>query len=50
MVKNKDYVEVGEAGAVSNTIQFTDTLGNLDMSGVTGFEGFIEILEFVVRR
>jgi len=47
--KGTDYIEVGEAGEISNTIQFTEDLGNLDMSGVEGFEDFIETLEFVVR-
>lgn len=49
MIKDKEYVEVGEDGAVSNIVQFTDTLGNLDMSGVAGFENFVETLEIVVR-
>lgn len=45
-----DYNEVGNAGEVSNTIQFLDSIGDLDMSSVTGFENFSETLEFVVRR
>lgn len=49
MTLGKEYIEIGEAGTISNTIQFTDTLGNLDMSGVEGFEDFTETLEFVVR-
>lgn len=49
MIKDKEYIEVGQAGAISNTVQFTDTLGDLDMSGVAGFEDFVETLEFVVR-
>lgn len=47
--KDTDYKEIGEAGAISNIIQFTDTIGDLDMSGVEGFEDFKETLEFVVR-
>lgn len=47
--KGEDYIEVGENGSVSTTIQFLDDLGNLDMSGVEGFENFTETLEFVVR-
>ena len=45
-----DYNEVGNAREVSNTIQFLDSIGDLDMSSVTGFENFSETLEFVVRR
>ena len=48
--KGEDYIEVGENGSVSTTIQFLDDLGNLDMSDVEGFENFTETLEFVVRR
>lgn len=44
-----DYNEVGNTGEISNIIQFTDTIGDLDMSGVEGFEDFVETLEFVVR-
>ncbi len=44
-----DYNEVGNADSISNTIQFTDTVGDLDMSEVEGFEDFKETLEFVVR-
>lgn len=47
--KGEDYIEVGENGSVSTTIQFLDDLGNLDMSDVEGFENFTETLEFVVR-
>lgn len=47
--KGIDYVEVGEEGAISNTVQFTSNLGDLDMSSVEGFEDFAETLEFVVR-
>ena len=49
LIKGVDYNEVGTAGTVSNTIQFLDSIGDLDMSGVTGFENFAEILEFVIR-
>ena len=44
-----DYNEVGTAGDVSNVIQFTDSVGDLDMSDVEGFEDFEETLEFIVR-
>ena len=44
-----DYNEIGNTGEVSNVIQFLDSIGDLDMSGVEGFEDFEEILEFVVR-
>ncbi len=47
--KGVDYNEIGNTGEVSNIIQFTDSVGNLDMSGVEGFENFKETLEFVVR-
>ena len=47
--KGTDYNEVGTAGEVSNTIQFLDSVGDLDMSDVDGFEDFEETLEFVVR-
>ncbi len=47
--KGTDYNEIGNTGDVSNTIQFLDSVGDLDMSGVEGFEDFEEILEFVVR-
>lgn len=49
LTKGQDYIEVGENGAISNTIQFTNTIGDLDMTGVEGFEDFNETLEFVVR-
>lgn len=49
LIKGQDYTEVGTAGQVSNTIQFLDSIGDLDMSSVEGFEDFEEILEFVVR-
>ena len=47
--KGQDYNEIGNTGEVSNTIQFTDSVGDLDMSDVEGFEDFEETLEFVVR-
>ena len=50
LIKGQDYVEVGTAGQVSNTIQFLDSIGDLDMSDVEEFENFEETLEFIVRR
>ena len=47
--KGVDYNEIGNVGEVSNMIQFTEAIGDLDMSDVEGFEDFEEILEFVVR-
>lgn len=47
--KGTDYNEIGNTGEVSNTIQFLDSVGDLDMSDVDGFEDFEETLEFVVR-
>lgn len=47
--KGVDYNEIGNAGDVSNVIQFTDSVGDLDMSDVEGFEDFEETLEFIVR-
>lgn len=44
-----DYNEIGNTGEVSNVIQFLDSIGDLDMSGVEGFEDFEETLEFIVR-
>lgn len=49
LIKGVDYNEIGNVGEVSNIIQFLDSVGDLDMSGVEGFEDFEEILEFVVR-
>ena len=49
LVKGQDYNEIGNAGEVSNVIQFTDSIGDLDMSDVEGFEDFEETLEFIVR-
>lgn len=47
--KGTDYNEIGNTGEVSNVIQFTDSIGDLNMSGVEGFEDFEETLEFIVR-
>lgn len=47
--KGTDYNEIGTTGEVSNIIQFLDSIGDLDMSDVEGFENFTETLEFVVR-
>ena len=47
--KGVDYNEIGNAGEISNIIQFTGAIGDLDMSDVEGFEDFVERLEFVVR-
>ena len=47
--KGTDYNEIGNTGDVSNIIQFLDSVGDLDMSDVDGFENFEETLEFVVR-
>lgn len=49
LAKGQDYNEIGNAGEISNTIQFTEAIGDLDMSDVKGFEDFSETLEFVVR-
>ena len=49
LVKGQDYNEIGNVGEVSNVIQFTEAIGDLDMSGVEGFEDFSETLEFIVR-
>ncbi len=49
LVKGVDYNEIGNTGEVSNIIQFLDSVGDLDMSDVDGFEDFEETLEFVVR-
>lgn len=47
--KGQDYNEIGNIGEVSNIIQFTEAIGDLDMSSVEGFENFKETLEFIVR-
>lgn len=49
LVKGQDYNEIGNVGEVSNIIQFTEAIGDLNMSGVEGFEDFEETLEFIVR-
>lgn len=49
LVKDIDYYEIGNEEDISNIIQFTDNIGNLDMSDVEGFENFKETLEFIVR-
>ena len=49
LVKGVDYNEIGNTGEVSNMIQFLDSVGDLDMSDVDGFEDFEETLEFIVR-
>lgn len=49
LIKGVDYNEIGNVGDVSNIIQFTDSIGDLDMSDVDGFEDFEETLEFIVR-
>ena len=49
LIKGQDYNEIGNTGEVSNIIQFLDSVGDLDMSDVDGFENFEETLEFVVR-
>ena len=49
LAKGVDYNEIGNTGEVSNIIQFLDSVGDLDMSGVEGFEDFEETLEFIVR-
>lgn len=50
LIKGVDYNEIGNVGDVSTTIQFLDSVGDLDMSDVEGFENFTETLEFIVRR
>lgn len=49
LVKGVDYNEVGTVGDISNIIQFLDSVGDLAMSDVEGFEDFAETLEFIVR-
>ena len=50
LIKGVDYNEIGNVGDVSTTIQFLDSVGDLDMSDVEGFENFTETLEFILRR
>ena len=47
--KGVDYNEIGNTGEISSTIQFLNSVGDLDMSTVEGFEDFEETLEFIVR-
>lgn len=49
LIKNIDYNEVGVDGDISNIVNFTENIGDLDMSGVEGFEDFKEILQIIVR-
>ena len=49
LIKGQDYNEIGNSGEVSNIIQFLDSVGDLDMSDVDGFEDFEEKLEFIIR-
>lgn len=49
LAKGVDYNEIGENGSISTAIQFLDSVGDLDMSDVEGFEDFEETLEFIVR-
>lgn len=44
--KDVDYTEVGNVGTISNKIQFKTAIGDLDMSGISGFENFKETLQF----
>lgn len=46
--KDVDYIEVGNVGIISNKIQFKTAIGDLDMSGISGFEDFKETLQFAV--
>lgn len=46
--KGIDYNESGNQDEISNGIQFTDNIGDLDMSSVEGFEDFKEFLQIVV--
>ena len=46
--KDTDYVEIGSSNSTSNKIQFKTSIGDLDMSGITGFENFKETLQFTV--
>lgn len=49
LASGQEYIEIGEAGSISNTIQFKSVLGDLDMSEIEGFENFKETLEFIVK-
>lgn len=46
--KDVDYTEVGNVGTISNKIQFKTAIGDIDMSGISGFENFKETLQFAV--
>ena len=46
--KDVDYTEVGNVGTISNKIQFKTAIGDVDMSGISGFENFKETLQFAV--
>lgn len=47
--KGIDYEEVGTTGETSNWIKMLNSIGDLDMSNIEGFEDFEETIEFVVR-
>lgn len=49
LIKDVDYEEDGTAGQTTTWIKMLDTIGDLDMSDVEGFEDFEETLEFIVR-
>lgn len=44
-----DYNEVGNEGEISDSIQFLETVGDLNMSDINFFKDFKETLEFVIR-
>ena len=50
LIKDVDYEEDGTVGQTTTWIKMLDTIGDLDMSDVEGFEDFEETLEFIVRR
>ena len=47
LVLNKDYIEIGNTGTISQLIQFKENIGDIDVQNV--IEGFSESLEFVSR-
>ncbi len=47
LVLNKDYIEIGNTGTVSQLIQFKENIGDIDVQDI--IEGFNESLEFVSR-
>lgn len=47
LVLNKDYIEIGNTGTVSQLIQFKGNIGDIDVQDI--IEGFNENLEFVSR-